>query len=144
MQIVSVRYAAPGGCITYKLAEVLGQYPSLDSVRIRILTTGELRNVNPRSIAWGLACRPAKPSAVEELKAIQRKLDAWELEHLREHAAALAELVDQQSAEIERLKSELAWADDCAEMWQNAANALQESTGATIGITREGQMGVVA
>lgn len=54
MQIVSVRYAAAGGGITYKLAEVLGDYPALDSMRIRILTTGQVRNVNRRSIAWGL------------------------------------------------------------------------------------------
>lgn len=144
MQIVSVRYAAPGGSITYKLAEVLGQYPALDSVRIRILTTGEVRNVNTRSIAWGLACRPAKPSAVEELKTIQRKLDAWELEHLREHAAALAELVDQLKAEVERVQSEYYAADARADMFQDLSHRLQEETGAPVGITRAGQMGVVA
>lgn len=142
MQIVSVRYAAPGGCITYKLAEVLGQYPSLDSVRIRILTTGEVRNVNPRSIAWGLACRPAKPSAVEELKAIQRKLDAWELEHLREHAAALAELVDQLQAEVQRLQDEAHDEAIRADMFLDLAN--QARGDVHFGITQDGQMGVVA
>lgn len=142
MQIVSVRYAAPGGSITYKLAEVLGNYPALDSVRLRILLTGEVRNVNPRSIAWGLACRPAKPSAVDELKAIQRKLDAWELEHLREHAAALAELVEQLQAEVERLQSEYYAADARADMFLHLANEARGDV--HFGITQAGQMGVVA
>lgn len=142
MQIVSVRYAAAGGGITYKLAEVLGDYPALDSMRIRILTTGELRNVNPRSIAWGLACRSAKPSAAEELKTIQRKLDAWELEHLREHAAALATLVDQLQAEVERVQNEYYAADARADMFMHLANEAKGDT--HFGITQSGQMGLVA
>jgi hypothetical protein len=59
MQIVSVRYAAPGGHITYKLAEVLSDLQGLDSVRVRILTTGQVRHVNRRSIAWGLMAEAA-------------------------------------------------------------------------------------
>jgi hypothetical protein len=143
MQIVSVRYAAPGGHITYKLAEVLGNYPALDSVRVRILTTAEVRNVNPRSIAWGLVSRPTKPSAVDELKAIQRKLDAWELEHLREHAAALAELVDQLRAEVEQWQSWAYSADARADMFQDLSHQLQKETGARVGLTTAGEIGVM-
>lgn len=142
MQIVSVRYAAQGGSITYKLAEVLGNYPALDSVRLRILLTGEVRNVNPRSIAWGLACRPAKPSAVDELKVIQRKLDAWKLEHLREHAAALAELVDRLQAEVQRLQDEVHEEAIRADMFLDLAN--QARGDVHFGITQAGQMGIVA
>jgi hypothetical protein len=54
MSIVSTRYAAPGGGITYRLAEVLSEYPSLGTLRVRILATGHIRHINRASIAWAL------------------------------------------------------------------------------------------
>lgn len=59
MQVVTVRYAAPGGGIAHKQAQVLGNYPALDSLRVRILDTGEVRHINPRSVVpQGKARRP--------------------------------------------------------------------------------------
>lgn len=50
MSLVTVRYAAPGGGITHKQAQVLSTHPALDSMRVRILDTGEVRHINPRSV----------------------------------------------------------------------------------------------
>lgn len=52
MLIVSTRYAAPGGGLTHKLAEVLNDYPSLGTLRVRVLSTGEVRHINAASVAW--------------------------------------------------------------------------------------------
>lgn len=50
MTTVTVRYAAMGGGITHKQAQVLNRYPALDSMRVRILETGQVRHINPRSV----------------------------------------------------------------------------------------------
>lgn len=50
MGTVIVRYAAPGGGITHKRAEVLNRYPALESLRVRILDTGAVRHINVRSV----------------------------------------------------------------------------------------------
>jgi hypothetical protein len=72
---------------------------------------------------------------------IQRKLDRWELEHLRLLAA-------QQAEYIEELQRRLTWAEDCAERWRDDALDMQaqlaDSTGAAPGLTREGRLGIVA
>jgi hypothetical protein len=72
--------------------------------------------------------------------AIQRKLDRWELEHLRLLAA-------QQAEQIEELQRRLAWAEDCAERWRDDALDLQaqlaDSVGGVPGLTRDGQLVVV-
>lgn len=52
MLIVSARYAAPGGGLTHKLAEVLNEYPALGTLRVRVLSTGEVRHINVASVAW--------------------------------------------------------------------------------------------
>jgi hypothetical protein len=68
---------------------------------------------------------------------LRRRLEAWELAHLRQHAAEQAE-------RIEQLERELRWADDSADMWQRTAEAAQEHLdGAHIGITVEGAVGIV-
>ena len=80
---------------------------------------------------------------LKELLAIQQKLDTWELEHLREHAAALHLQVEALKEEIERWRNEAYAADARADMFLALNNDLQESTGARIGITRDGQVGVL-
>lgn len=77
------------------------------------------------------------------LKNIQRKLDAWELEHLREHAAALHLRVETLEAEVEALRSELIAADCRADMFMALNTDLQEATGARVGLTRDGHVGVL-
>lgn len=85
---------------------------------------------------------PNSPS-LSELIAIQDKLDQWELEHLREHAAALYLQVEALKGEVEQLKRDLAWSDDCADMWQQTAEHLRETTGAQLAITLDGHVGVL-
>jgi len=53
MSIVSVLYSTFSG-EQYRLAEVLSDYPALERVRIRVLSTGEVRHVHRNSIAWGV------------------------------------------------------------------------------------------
>jgi hypothetical protein len=52
MAIASIRYAAPAGGIKYRIAVVLSTYPALDSMRVQFCDTGEIRHINPRSVAW--------------------------------------------------------------------------------------------
>lgn len=85
---------------------------------------------------------PNSPT-LRELLAIQQKLDTWELEHLREHAAALHLRVEALEAQVESLSSEVYAADARADMFIALNNQLQESTGARIGITRDGHFGVL-
>lgn len=70
---------------------------------------------------------------------IQRRLEKWELDHLRALCAVQAE-------EIERLKRELMYAEDCADMWQRGHEALAEhlssnaaDTG-SVGLTISGEL----
>lgn len=69
---------------------------------------------------------------------IQRRLERWELDHLRALCTVQAE-------EIERLQRELIYADDCAEMWQRGHERLAEHLGAqhAIGLTMAGEVVVV-
>lgn len=71
--------------------------------------------------------------------AIRRKLEAWELDHLRA-------LVSQQADRIERLETECDIARESAEFWQDRAQDLWRDLtedGETIGMTKDGQIGVV-
>lgn len=52
MVIATVRYASSrDNWTSYRLAEVLIEYPALGMVRVRIIETGEVRHVHSRSIA---------------------------------------------------------------------------------------------
>jgi len=80
---------------------------------------------------------------------IQRRLERWELKHLRQHAADLAERVEQLEADIERLQREVYDADSCAEMWRDAHHSLAEhlddgtADARCIGLTQQGDLLVV-
>ena len=72
--------------------------------------------------------------------AIRRKLEAWELEHLRA-------LVSTQADRIDRLLTEVDILEQNAEFWRNRAEDLvREITDADFNysITPDGQMGIVA
>lgn len=75
-------------------------------------------------------------------RAIQRRLEALELQHLRQ-------VVAEQGEQIERLTRELQYADDCADMWQraheNLAEHLDNGTAdiRVVGLTRAGEIVVV-
>lgn len=85
---------------------------------------------------------PNSPS-LSELIVIQEKLDTWELEHLREHAAALHLQVEALKDEIEHWKNEAYAADARADMFLDLSNELQANSGARIGLTIDGQVGVL-
>lgn len=72
----------------------------------------------------------------DPLAALRRRLEKWELEHLRQHALELQE-------RLERAEEEAARAWESAEFWRDNALELQEALmadGFTVGITRGGQL----
>lgn len=86
-----------------------------------------------------------------ELAAMQRRLDAWELQHLRAHAAELAERLEAAERELEDTKRTLAWSDDCAQMWRDHAMNLEASlddegsqADRHVGLTASGHLLVVS
>lgn len=72
------------------------------------------------------------------LRRLQRRLERWELEHLREHAAALA-------AQVEELQSQVREAEASADFWCQQVEQLRQElpAGAQIGLTRDGELHVV-
>lgn len=64
---------------------------------------------------------------------IQRRLEKWELDHLRALCAVQAE-------ELERLQRDLQYAEDCADMWQRIHDITTERPDCEIGLTIEGQI----
>ena len=73
-----------------------------------------------------------------ELRRLQRRLDRWELEHLREHAAALA-------AQVEDLEQRLQAAESSADFWWQQVEQLREEmpAGAQLGLTVDGALHVL-
>lgn len=72
----------------------------------------------------------------DPLAAIRRRLEKWELDHLRQLALELQE-------RLERAEEEASRAWESAEFWRENAMSLQQELwdeGATIGITKTGQM----
>lgn len=74
----------------------------------------------------------------KETLSIQRRLERWELDHLRALCAVQAE-------EIDRLQRELIYAEDCADMWQRGHERITEHLGAehSVGLTVSGEIVVV-
>lgn len=73
------------------------------------------------------------------LRRLQRRLERWELKHLREHAAALA-------AQVEDLEQRLQAAESSADFWrQQAENLCESATGAglQVGLTVDGELHVL-
>lgn len=69
----------------------------------------------------------------KETLSIQRRLERWELDHLRALCAVQAE-------EIERLTRDLTDAEDRADMWQRIHDITQEHPDARIGLTVSGEI----
>ena len=74
-----------------------------------------------------------------DLQRLKRRLERWELEHLREHAAALA-------AQVEELEQRLQAAESSADFWWQQVEQLREEMpdGARLGLTVDGRIGVLA
>lgn len=73
-----------------------------------------------------------------ELRRLQRRLERWELEHLREHAAALA-------AQVEDLERRLQAAESSADFWWQQVEQLREELpdGAQLGLTVDGELHLI-
>lgn len=69
---------------------------------------------------------------------IQRRLERWELDHLRALCTVQAE-------EIERLQRELIYAEDCADMWQRGHELMTEhlDNQHAVGLTQAGEIVLV-
>jgi hypothetical protein len=75
---------------------------------------------------------------------IRRRLDRWELDHLRDHAALQASRIARQRQLIEALKSRLQRAeDDAYDAWLLLNFEREPGGDAFIAITREGHIGLV-
>lgn len=79
---------------------------------------------------------------------LRRRLEKWELKHLRAHALELQERIDEATARAENAEADARHAWQSAEQWQENAMAmmseLAEITGGDPGITQDGQIGIVA
>lgn len=65
--------------------------------------------------------------STQTLKRLQRKLERLELDHLRAHAAELAERLEGLEAQLTDAKAQLVAADEAAEFWQQQAFSLQQA-----------------
>ena len=90
----------------------------------------------------------SKPSAdtSKAITALRKRLQRWELDHLRTLAAEQADRLEQAQARIEALETEVSRAWDTAEGWRMDAmelvNELQES-GQNVGLTQSGALVVM-
>lgn len=74
------------------------------------------------------------------LSAIQRKLDRWELLHLRQHAIDLFERLQLAEQTLDSAQSQADyWREQCFDLMQDLQN-----NGETLGMTKSGQIGVMA
>jgi len=79
------------------------------------------------------------------LTRLQRKLERAELEHLRRHAAELAERLEEAERRIQIAEDRAHNAECFGEMWHGLAMELQEAElqrdpSARIGLTKEGEL----
>ena len=61
-----------------------------------------------------------------DLQRIQRKLDRWELDHLRELAADLAERLEDAEAQLAEATRRAEQAEDSAEFWREAVMRVED------------------
>lgn len=90
---------------------------------------------------WALAEHPAPTSPT--ILRIRRRLERWELEHLRRLAADLSERIEQLNDRIELAEEHAQRAWEMAEFWQRHAAELQHelcAAGGQISLTPDGQL----
>lgn len=79
-------------------------------------------------------------STQSQLRALERRLNAMAYEPLCAEIARLDALVTALQAENEELRSQLAYADDCAERWRDDALQAINNAGAEPGLTVDGRL----
>lgn len=84
--------------------------------------------------------------ATKVIAALRKRLNRWELDHLRHHCADLAQRLDDALIRVDTLESEASRAWDAADSWREQAtelvNDLQEA-GKTVGLTMGGALVVM-
>lgn len=83
----------------------------------------------------------------DPLATIRRRLERFELEHLRTHSAELAARIEILLAENEALREEVDRAWSQADMWHDRVDGLIQSitdADMQVGMTKDGEIGVVA
>jgi DNA repair exonuclease SbcCD ATPase subunit len=83
--------------------------------------------------------------AIDSLRAlerIQKKLDRWELEHLRAHARHLADRIEEVEEANAELRDRLTSAEDRAEWWREQCMHITEHLGkeTVVGMTKDGEL----
>jgi chromosome segregation ATPase len=80
------------------------------------------------------------------ITALRKRLSRWELDHLRAHAAELADKLEAAQHRIEALEEEVnqawRWSEHWRDQSQDLANELHEA-GKAIGLTKDGELVVV-
>lgn len=74
------------------------------------------------------------------VSALKRKLDRWELQHLRQHAAELAQ-------RLEEAEDARDYYRDCADDWHRQTMSLiadLQEDGAVIGLSQNGELSLVS
>ena len=88
---------------------------------------------------------PPRPIADPAFMALVRKLHAAELQHLRDVVAEQQALIEDQARQIRELERAADWADQRADMLQDACNDLQQALPhARIGLHAQGILGVLS
>ena len=81
------------------------------------------------------------------LRALRRRWNAQAYDLVNEELARLDAKLDALRAENESLRSQLSWAEDCAERWREdaieAINAQADAAGGAVGLTPSGHLVVV-
>ena len=86
-------------------------------------------------------------SPADVIAAMRRRLERWELEHLRALVAQLAMQLEEERAAHERTRECLESAESFGDFWKDRFDDLAAdlmADGEQIGITRDGQIGIVA
>lgn len=89
------------------------------------------------------ATTPTPADTANTIKTLRRRLERWELEHLRQLAASLAERLEAAEQRIEALQVEVSRAWDTADAWREDAQRLVEeleAAGAAVGLTQGGAL----
>ena len=89
------------------------------------------------------ATTPTPADTAKTIKALRKRLERWELEHLRQLAASLADRLEAAAQRIEAIEVEAARAWDTADAWREDAQRLVEeleAAGATVGLTQDGAL----
>lgn len=88
----------------------------------------------------------ATTDAAKAITALRKRLARWELDHLRQHCADLAQRLDDALSRIDALEREASRAWDAADSWHEQAMELVDDlheAGKAVGLTMDGALVVM-